>query len=94
MDWFASNARYVPSGLMRNAEAAFEKRDYSAANRALELLGKHLRLWGSQTQVMQANVHLDDDSLRKLLEALFGAESSLRRARALYTFPELPTPSP
>lgn len=68
------DASYVLSGLMRNAETAYEERDLSASNRALELLGKHLRLWEESPQAVMniAQVQLGDDERARLLRAILG----------------------
>lgn len=66
---------YVLSSLMRNAETAYEERDLSASNRALELLGKHLRLWEEPQQAVMsvAQVQLGDEERARLLTAILNA---------------------
>ena len=66
------DASYVLDGLKRNAEAAFDKGDFSASNRALEILGKHLGMFSEKldVEVTPGIPKLNDDERRKLLKAI------------------------
>lgn len=96
----------VLKGLTADHDAAFEAKQYSAAIRALELMGKHLRLWGEEApapdQIAKALIEeISALARRSRGEALEGEGQGLSaqaRVAKLVALPpgngETPPPSP